>query len=775
MKIAKYTLILALMAPLYSLNGQHAIAVQPEKQGSKKLEIGDCFGLKTYAGTSDFQSIEGNGYILKQYFWNRSEKGRHYYRVSLSNPTLETLWIHTDSLNRGWKRFVSLNKYPQEIQSQLSTFSPASSTMHFFEEDKGWIEGNGVVAYFKRKKDGSVEFDYSYSIPSEYIENNTVSTPNTCILPWGKESKIVSAAVVNDNISVYDADGSVQLTQDGGNGIVYGQTVHRSEFGITKGLFWSPKANKLAFYRQDERRVTDYPLFSIQSRPAKADRIKYPMAGDSSHTVQIGIYDRNLKNGVVYLNTEGPYDQYLTNVTWSPDEKSIYVAWVNRDQNHMELRQYNAQTGALINVLFEERHEKYVEPENGPAFLPGQNESFIWQSERDGFNHLYVYEKGKLRQLTKGDWMVTEFLGFDASGQYALINSTLDGKSVNALESDNALERTPLLVNIQNGEFFELSVSFGMNAPKWFEKTGLLTIKFSNLNTPGAVYAIDVNGFIKNNKNTKGLKPVLLEEIENPVADFEIGLITVSSLKNEGVELFTRMFYPTDFDPQKKYPVVVYVYGGPHAQMIQNTWLGGGNLWMAYMASKGYIVYTLDNRGSANRGLEFENAIHRKVGDVEMRDQLAGLNFLKGLNYIDTNRIGIHGWSFGGFMTTSLMTRFPGSYKVGVAGGPVIDWKYYEIMYTERYMDRPEENPEGYAKNNLLTYAPNLSGRLFMIHGADDDVVVWQHSLMFLEKCVKANNANLDYFVYPGHKHNVSGRDRVHLYKKISQYFFDHL
>lgn len=769
MKIVKHTLILALIFPLCRLHAQHAIAVQAETAGSKKLEIGDCFGLKTYAGTSDFQSIEGNGYVLKQYFWNRSDKGRHYYRVSIANPALETRWIHTDSLNRGWKQFVAVNKFPQEIQSQIGAFLPASATLHFSKEDKGWIEGNGIVAYFKRKKDGAIEFDYSYSVPQESIENATASTANSCILPWGKESKMVSAVVVNDNISVYDADVSVQITQDGGNGIVYGQTVHRSEFGITKGLFWSPKANKLAFYRQDERRVTDYPLFSIQERPAKADRIKYPMAGDSSHTVTIGIYDRNAKNGVVYLNTQGPYDQYLTNVTWSPDERSIYVAWVNRDQNHMELRQYDAQTGKLITVVFEERHEKYVEPENGPVFLPGQNESFIWQSERDGYNHLYLYQEGQLLQLSKGEWVVTEFLGFDASGQYALVNSTLDGIS------GNALERTPLLIHLVTGEVFEMSVDFGSNTPTWFEKTGLLMVKFSNLNTPGSVYAIDVNGFIQNIKKTMEVKPVLLEEIENPVADYEIGLITVSAIKNEGVELFTRMFYPADFNPKKKYPVVVYVYGGPHAQMIQNTWLGGGNLWMACMASKGYIVYTLDNRGSANRGLEFENAIHRKVGDVEMRDQLAGLNFLKSLNYVDTNRIGIHGWSFGGFMTTSLMTRFPGSYKVGVAGGPVIDWKYYEIMYTERYMDRPEENPEGYAKNNLLTYAPNLSGRLFMIHGADDDVVVWQHSLMFLEKCVKANNANLDYFVYPGHKHNVGGRDRVHLYKKISQYFFDHL
>ena len=775
MKVVKYTILLALMAPIYQLKAQQVIAVQPESQGTKKLEIGDCFGLKTYAANSSFQSIDGNTHVLKQYFYNRADKGRHYYKVSIANPSEETVWIHMDSLKSGWNRLISKTFKETTSNDEIRSFNPAFASHNFHNENEGWIEGSGIVAEFKRKKNGAIEFDLKYTYPANNQASSTVETPNACVVPWGKTTSKVSAAVIEENIRIYDSEGETQITKDGGNGIVYGQTVHRSEFGITKGLFWSPKGNKLAFYRQDEIRVTDYPIFTINPRPAKAKNFKYPMAGDSSHTVKVGIYDRNDKNKITYLNTEGPYDQYLTNITWSPDEKFVYIAWVNREQKRMQLRQYDASTGELVKVLFEETHEKYVEPENGPVFLPGSNESFIWQSERDGYNHLYVFQNGDLRQLTKGDWIVTEFLGFDASGKYALINSTLDGKSSNALESGNALERTPLLVNVQNGAFFELSASFGMNAPVWNEKTGLLTVTYSSLSNPGQVYCIDVNKFIKNIKKTIEVKASLLEEIENPVADYEIGLISLGSIKNEGIELFTRTYLPANFDPQKKYPVVVYVYGGPHAQMIQNKWLGGGNLWMAYMASKGYIVFTLDNRGSANRGLDFENAIYRQVGEVEMKDQLAGLNYLKGLSYVDTSRIGIHGWSFGGFMTTSLMTRQPGKYKVGVAGGPVIDWRYYEIMYTERYMDLPQNNPDGYKKNSLLQYAPDLSGRLLMIHGADDNVVVWQHSLLFLEKCVKANNANLDYFVYPGHEHNVIGRDRVHLYKKVSQYFFDHL
>ncbi|MFT5512218.1 MAG: dipeptidyl-peptidase-4, partial [Bacteroidia bacterium] len=228
-------------------------------------------------------------------------------------------------------------------------------------------------------------------------------------------------------------------------------------------------------------------------------------------------------------------------------------------------------------------------------------------------------------------------------------------------------------------------------------------------------------------------------------------------------------------DATKQYPVVVYLYNGPHAQMINNRWLGGANIWFQYMAQQGFVVFTVDGRGSANRGFEFESVIHRQCGTIEMEDQLSGVEFLKKQPWVDARRLGIHGWSYGGFMTTSLMTRKPGTFQVGVAGGPVIDWRYYEIMYTERYMDTPEENPEGYKNNNLLNYVDQLEGKLLMIHGGQDNVVLWQHSLMYLQKNIQSGNSNLDYFVYPHHQHNVGGMDRVHLYQKITDYFMLYL
>lgn len=571
------------------------------------------------------------------------------------------------------------------------------------------------------------------------------------------ESTLNIATVERGNLVVTSAGGSRKITDDGGDGIVYGQAVHRNEFGINKGLFWSTDGTRLAFYRMDERRVTKYPLTDITARPATHSDIRYPMAGDSSHTVTIGIYN-TLTEELLYLKTDGPYDQYLTNIAWSPDNQYIYLAWVNRDQNHMQLRRYKSSDGSLDKVLFEEKNAKYVEPEHPVVFLPESNEKFLWQSERDGYNHIYLFsDKREPVQITKGNWVVTDFLGFSKDQDGFYYEST----------QESPLERHVYYVKLKDKEFKPKKLTKGKGTHKVLINTyaGLYMDIFTSTKTPRnyTVYKLD------------GTEIKVLLEAPNPVAEYQLGEMKIDPILVDGQALWTRTFFPPDFNPQKKYPVVVYLYGGPHAQMVTETWMGGGNLWMHYMAQNGYIVFTVDNRGSSNRGFAFESATHRQLGTVEMQDQLAAIRHLKQLSWVDTNRLGVHGWSFGGFMTTTLMTRAPGVFSVGVAGGPVIDWKYYEVMYTERYMDRPQENPDGYEKANLLKYVPNLEGRLLMIHGMDDDVVVMQHSLKYIQEAVKQMNTNLDYFVYPGHKHNVLGPDRAHLYKKISQYFFDYL
>ena len=289
---------------------------------------------------------------------------------------------------------------------------------------------------------------------------------------------------------------------------------------------------------------------------------------------------------------------------------------------------------------------------------------------------------------------------------------------------------------------------------------------FSSINMARAYYLLD----------PKGSKIFTLKEDVNPYKDFKTGEMSIFTIKaNDGLtDLYCRLIKPIGFIPDRKYPVLIYVYGGPHAQMIDKSWTGGAGFWLNYMAQQGYVIFTLDNRGSANRGFGFESIIHRQVGETEMADQMTGVRYLKSLAFIDTTRIGVDGWSYGGFMTISLMLHNPGVFKVACAGGPVIDWKWYEVMYGERYMDTPMQNPSGYEKASLLKYVSNLDGKLLIIHGTNDNTVVWQNSLAFIDECIKKDK-QVDYFVYPGAEHNMVGEARAHLFNKISSYFNDNL
>ena len=542
-------------------------------------------------------------------------------------------------------------------------------------------------------------------------------------------------------------------------GIVCGQSVHRNEFGIYKGTFWNPKGDLLAFYRMDESMVTQYPLVDITARIGEVNNIRYPMAGMTSHQVMIGIY--NPTTGKThYLKTGDPTDRYFTNISWSPDGKSLYLIELNRDQNHAKLCRYDVETGELAATLLEETHPKYVEPQQPIVFLPWDSTKFIYQSQRSGFNHLYLYDiTGKLiKQLTEGQWLVNSILGFNEKKKEILF-------SVNdATGQDN------FSVNVKTGK---RSLPFSMHTDTegvhnaTASQSGRYVI--DSYSTPTIPRKIDII-------DTQTGKNINLLTAANPFDGYKMPVIETGTIKAaDGVtDLYYRLIKPADMDPNKKYPAIVYVYGGPHAQMVTGGWQNGARGWDIYMANKGYVMFCLDNRGSSNRGLEFENVTFRQLGIEEGKDQVKGAEFLQSLSYVDKNRIGVHGWSFGGHMTTALLLRYPEIFKVGVAGGPVIDWSYYEIMYGERYMDTPQSNPEGYEQCNLKNLADNLKGHLLIIHDDHDDTCVPQHTLSFMKACVDARTYP-DLFIYPGHKHNVMGRDRVHLHEKITRYFEDNL
>ena len=477
------------------------------------------------------------------------------------------------------------------------------------------------------------------------------------------------------------------------------------------------------------------------------------MAGQKSEKPRIGIYNFATKS-TVFILPQGKTDDYLTNIAWTPDEKFVIIAEVNREQNHMWLNKYDASTGKLIKTLFEEKNDKWIEPEH-PVFFPSEtSNNFAWISERDGFNNIYYYDiEGKLiKQLTSNKFVVRNILTSINKGSEIVFTSTGENPLNTLFYSVSITGKQRLLTPDQGTHTISISPD-----GKW------IFDEYSNHSTPSKSILLSNNG----------KKSIVLLEAANKLAEYAIGETEIGSIKNDGgTTLYTRLIKPSNFDPTKKYPVMVYVYGGPHAQMITNEWLDGSNLWMHWMAEQGYLVFTLDNRGSGERGFEFESVIHRQCGTAEMEDQLAGVKYLKSLPYVDGNRLAVHGWSYGGFMTTSLMLRNADVFKVGVAGGPVTDWKYYEAMYGERYMDKPEENPEGYKQASLMNHASKLKGDLLLIHGTVDDVVVLQHNYALVKKFVELG-IQMDYFPYPMHKHNVYGKDRVHLMTKVLNYIIE--
>ena len=643
----------------------------------------------------------------------------------------------------------TLNWLPAINEKLLSLGAPALDALPaltWLDAEKAWFHTDKEI--------------FTYSATDGLVRKNwhPAEAENTDI-----EDKTFKVAYTLGNDLWLNIGGKeLGVAKSEGPGIVYGKSVHRDEFGISKGTYWSPSGRYLAFYRMDESMVTEYPIYVLDSMPAQVRNIRYPFAGAQSHHVTLGVYDTQTGQKM-YLNTlpkGADPEQYLTNIAWTPDDKYILIAVVNRGQNHMWLNQYDAVSGAFVKTIFEETNDKWVEPEKPAVFVPGSNDQFLWQSERDGFNHLYLCNlSGKLQQkISKGANPVTNFYGFDSQGENCFYQ----------VADETGLNRFVLATNLKTGVITRLNETEGTHSGIVNSSGEWAIDVFSNAETPRFIYLSQWNNTAKRE---------IIFGAKNPLDGYQLGLTRMLTLPSPGgPTLNARMIMPPDFDGKKQYPAIVYVYNGPHVQLVANTWLGGGELWMHHMAQEGYVVFVLDGRGSGNRGFAFESAIHRHAGDAEIEDQLTGLSYLKAQTFIDPNRIGVYGWSYGGFMTTSLMTRpeAKGAFKCGIAGGPVIDWRMYEIMYTERYMDTPQENPDGYTKSSLFNNIDNLSGRLLMIHGSSDDVVLWQHSMRYIRECVRKNK-QIDYFVYPEHLHNVLGKDRVHLFEKIEQFFKENL
>lgn len=680
--------------------------------------------------------------------WRKDSKSITYLSSDFST-------LVEKSATNGWNatNLATKTEFEFALKSKLTADEFTLRTFPFAIE---WKTSNTFETEVSGKKNN---YKVTYDVVTKQI-TSVVSYSNE-----GAQAKFASnnnvAWLLDNNIRITTPSGQViEVTNDENKAIVNGSDyVHRQEFGIDRGMWWNEKGTQLAFYRKDESMVANYPLTNWNEREATNKDIKYPMSGMTSENVTLVIYDVSSGKKIT-IQTGEPKEQYLTMVSWEPTGKHIFIGILNREQNHLKFNKYDVTTGAFVKTLFEEKASTWVEPQHPLTFVPNNPSQFIYQTDFFGFNQMYLYNtEGKLlKNLGFKDVVVKEVLGFDASNTKINYIGT----------TNNGLDRQLFQVDLKSGKTIQLTTISGTHAASISSDGTMILDQYSNLTTPNEISILNIKNKMANTTLVKAENP-FTGKIDLPKIEF----VTLTSPDGK-TPLNGRLIYPANFDATKKYPVMVYVYGGSHAQLVNNRWLGGAGYFDIYMAQKGYVVFTLDNRGSDSRGKKFCEVTHRNLGVNEMADQMKGIEFLKSKSFVDADKIGVFGWSFGGFMTTSLMTNHADVFKVGVAGGPVIDWKYYEIMYGERYMDMPQENAEGYEKTSLLNKAKDLKGRLLVIHGAQDPVVVQQHSMNFIESCIKAGK-QVDYFLYPNHEHNVSGKDRIHMYAKIADYFDVHL
>lgn len=704
---------------------------------AQKLTIEETVtGARKYAPTS-----------LVGQQWRKDSKSITYLSTDFTN-------LLEKSATNGWKETVLATKSEFEAALKVA-FTGEEFALRTFPLSIKWQTNATFETEIASKTN---QYKIVYDVTTKKITSKigySIEGSQACF-----SANNAVAWLKDNNIRITSTNTTIEVTNDENPAIVNGSDyVHRQEFGIDRGMWWNATGTQLAYYRKDETMVGNYPIINWNEREAVNKDLKYPMAGMTSEQVTLILYD--VASGKkITIQTGEPKDQYLTMVSWEPSGKYIFVGILNRDQNHLKFNKYDAITGAFVKTLFEEKASTWVEPQHALTFVPNNPNQFIYQTDFNGYNQMYLYTTdGKLlKNLGFKDVVVTNLLGFDGTNTKINYIGT----------ANNGLDRQLYQVDIKSEKTIQLTTISGTHNASVSSDGTMVLDQYSNATTPNEISILNIKTKIATTTLVKADNP-FTGKIDLP----RIEMVSLTAADGT-TPLNGRIIYPANFDATKKYPVMVYVYGGSHAQLVTNKWLGGAGYFDMYMAQQGYVVFTLDNRGSDARGKKFCEVTHRNLGVNEMADQMKGIAFLKSKSFVDTNKIGVFGWSFGGFMTTSLLTSQPDTFKVGVAGGPVIDWKYYEIMYGERYMDTPQDNPEGYAKTSLLDKVKNLKGRLLLIHGAQDPVVVQQHSMNFIESSIKAGK-QVDYFLYPNHEHNVSGRDRIHMYAKIADYFDVHL
>ncbi|MCB0481198.1 MAG: S9 family peptidase [Flavobacteriales bacterium] len=599
-------------------------------------------------------------------------------------------------------------------------------------------------------------------------EKNYIFNLKTKNIDWSSETKQRYATlspdgeklafVKDNNLFVGDLiDGSmIQITTDGSpNKIINGATdwVYEEEFAFDKAFFWSPSGKYIAYMKFDESEVPEFNMPKYNHALYPSDyKFKYPKAGEVNANVSIHAYDLTSK---ATIQAQIP-DYYKARIKWSTNDDFFTVTGLNRHQNEVRLYSVNPVNGQ-ISTLLEEKNNTYIDIHDNLTFLSG-NKKFIWTSEVGGFNHIYLYNGKKKTQITQGNWEVTEMYGVDEKNGLIYFEAA----------KESPMKREVYRIKISGNGLTKLSSKSGTNSASFSSGFQYFILTHSSANTPPNITLNSSDGKeIRNLKDNASLKAILGQYPNSPQEFF-------SFKTSEDIQLNGSMIKPINFDPNKKYPVLMYVYGGPGSQTVKDSWGGANYLWYQMLANKGYLIVSVDNRGTGARGEDFKKLTYLQLGKYETVDQIEAAKWLAKQPYVDANRIGIWGWSYGGYMSSLCLFKGADVFKMAVAVAPVTNWKFYDTIYTERYMQTPAENP-GYDENSPITHVDKLKGKYLLIHGTADDNVHFQNSVEMVSALQQANK-QFDLMVYPDRNHGIyGGNTRLHLYNLLTEYIYKNL
>ena len=695
------------------------------------------------------------------------------------NITLDDLWKNysffpknynsLNSMNNG-EHYVSLENSELGQKLNIYKYKDGEKVRTLFKSDEFDLKRITNYSFSNDEKklllETQTEKIYRYSSKSIYYVYNIftdklkkISDDKLMFATFSPAGNKI-AYVLDNNIYIHEINSgrTKQVTFDGQkNQIINGASdwVYEEEFGLVRSFEWAPDGEHIAYYKFDETNVKEFSmdLFKGGLYPTQ-EVFKYPKAGEENSVVRIYFY--NLKEDKsTYIYTEKDYE-YIPRIKWTKNSNILALYGMNRHQNELDFVLADA-TSNTNRVLFTEKDNYYIDIHDNLTFLPDDN--FIWTSEKDGFNHIYIKGlDGSEQQITKGNWEVTSFDGVDSDKMELYYRSTEEG----------SINRTLYVHNLFTDKKRKLSTQIGDNSIKFSDNFKYYLNSYSNANT--APY------YTLHKSNGEQLK--ILEdnaEFNAKMKEFNLSKKEIFSIQTEEAELNAWMIKPPNFDSNKKYPLFMFLYGGPGSQQVKNSFGWTNYYWYQMLAQNGYIVACVDNRGTGGKGSEFKKMTYKELGKYELIDQINAAKYFGNLDYIDSKRIGIQGWSYGGYMSSLAITKGSDIFSLAIAVAPVTNWRYYDNIYTERYMQTPQENANGYDENSPINHVDKLKGDYLLIHGSADDNVHVQNSMEMISALVRANK-KFDLFIYPDKNHGIyGGNTRLHLYQKMTDFILKNL